>query len=129
MSALGNYYRWQVYNGSNVTVTVTVDVMLWRFGTDGSLTFSTESTPISASGVATTAYGNSSGVNNASDKYLGAQITALFDVPSSATGVVSLFLQQSTDGGTTWPSDGQGLLVGSYYFSASSTDITKNFVV
>lgn len=129
MSALGNQYRWQVYNGTGVTVTVTLDILLWKFGTDGSITFSAESTPISASALTTATYGNSSTVNNSSDKYLGAQITALFDVPSSATGAVSVFLQQSTDAGSTWPSDGQGLLVGSYYFNASSTDITKNFVV
>ena len=129
MSALGNYYRWQVYNGTGGTVTVTLDVMQWKYGTDGSITFSAESTPISASAVTTAAYGNSSGVDNSSNKYIGAQITALFDVSASLTGAVSVFLQQSTDAGATWPSDGQGLLVGSYYFNASSTDITRNFVV
>jgi hypothetical protein len=129
MSALGNHYRWQVYNGTGSTVTVTLDAMLWKFGTDGSLTFSAESTPISASALTTLTYGNSSGVSNASDKYIGAQLTALFDVSGSTTGAVSVFLQQSTDAGTTWPSDGQGLLVGSYYFNASSTDALKNFVV
>jgi len=129
MSALGNYYRWQVYNGTNQTVTVTLDVMLWKFDSSGALSFSSESTPINAASVSTTAYSNSSGVNNASDKYLGAQITALFDVSTTTTGAVTVFLQQSTDGGTTWPSDGQGLVVGSYYFNATSADITKNFVV
>jgi hypothetical protein len=79
--------------------------------------------------VTTGAYGNSSGISNATDKYLGAQITALFDVSAAATGLVVVYLQQSTDGGTTWPSDGEGLIVGSYYFNASSADVTKNFVV
>lgn len=124
---LGNYYRWQVYNGTGVTVTVTLDVMLWKFDSSGALSFSTESTPISASGITTLAYGNSSGVDNGTDKYLGAQITALFDVASSATGAVTVFLQQSTDDGTTWPSDGQGIVIGSYYYNASSTDITRNY--
>jgi hypothetical protein len=50
-------------------------------------------------------------------------------VASSATGTVTVFLQRSTDSGTTWPSNGQGEVVGSYYFSASSTDVTKNFSV
>jgi hypothetical protein len=126
---LGNYYRWQVYNGTGITVTVTLDVMLWKFDSSGALSFSSESTPISASGITTLAYSNSSGVNNASDKYLGAQVTALFDVGAAATGAVIVSLQQSTDGGTTWPSDGQGVPVGSYYFNASSTDITRNFEV
>lgn len=126
---LGDYFRYQVYNGTGVTVTVTIDEKRWKFGSDGSLTFSAEQTPISASGVTTLSYGNSSGINNASDKYIGAHLTVLFDVASSATGQVVVFLQRSTDAGTTWPSDGQGELVGAYYFNASSTDVTKNFSV
>lgn len=126
---LGNYYRWQVYNGTAGTVTTTLDVKLWKFDSSGALSFSSESTPISASGINTLTYGNSSGVDNSSDKYIGAQITALFDVAASATGQMIVYLQQSTDGGMTWPSDGQGLVVGSYYFNASSADVTKNFEV
>jgi hypothetical protein len=129
MSALGNYYRWQVLNGTGISVVVTLDVMLWKFDSSGALVFSSESTPINAATVTTGAYGNSSGISNATDKYLGAQITALFDVSAAATGLVVVYLQQSTDGGTTWPSDGEGLIVGSYYFNASSADVTKNFVV
>ena len=126
---LGTYFRYQVYNGTGVTVTVTIDEIRWKFASDGSLTFSAEQTPISASGISTLSYGNSSGIPNSSDKYIGAHLTVLFDVASSATGLVSVFLQRSTDGGTTWPSDGQGELVGAYYFNASSTDALKNFSV
>lgn len=126
---LGTYFRYQVYNGTGVTVTVTIDEIRWKFASDGSLTFSAEQTPLSASAISTVSYGNSSGINNGTDKYIGAHLTVLFDVSSSATGLVSVFLQRSTDGGTTWPSDGQGELIGAYYFSASSTDVTKNFSV
>lgn len=126
---LGTYFRYQVYNGTGVTVTVTIDEIRWKFASDGSLTFSAEQTPLSASAISTVSYGNSSGINNGTDKYIGADLTVLFDVASSATGLVSVFLQRSTDGGTTWPSDGQGELIGAYYFSASSTDVTKNFSV
>jgi hypothetical protein len=126
---LGTYFRYQVYNGTGVTVTVTIDEIRWKFASDGSLTFSAEQTPISASAISTVSYGNSSGINNSTDKYIGADLTVLFDVASSATGTVTVFLQRSTDSGTTWPSNGQGEVVGSYYFSASSTDVTKNFSV
>lgn len=127
MSALGKHYRWQVYNGTGGTVTVTIDAILWKYGSDGSITFSSESTPISASAISTATYGNSSTVDNSSDKYLGAELTVLMDVAASLTGAVTVFLQHSTDGGTTWPSDGQGIVVGSYYYNASSTDITRNY--
>lgn len=126
---LGEHFRYQVYNGTGVTVTVTIDEIRWKFSSDGSLTFSSEQTPISASAVTTLDYGESSGIDNGTDKYIGAHLTVLFDVASSATGTVSVFLQRSTDNGTTWPSDGQGELIGSYYFNASSTDITKNYSV
>lgn len=126
---LGTYFRYQVYNGTGVTVTVTIDEIRWKYASDGSLTFSAEQTPISASAITTLAYGNSSGVSNSSDKYVGAHLTALFDVSSSATGHVLVYLQRSTDAGTTWPSDGQGVLLGGYYFAASSTDALKNFSI
>jgi hypothetical protein len=126
---LGDYFRYQVYNGTGVTVTVTIDEIRWKFASDGSLTFSAEQTPISASAITTLDYGESSGIDNGTDKYIGAHLTVLFDVSASATGMVSLFIQRSTDNGTTWPSDGHGELLGSYYFNASSADITKNFSV
>jgi hypothetical protein len=126
---LGDYFRYQVYNGTGVTVTVTIDEIRWKFGSDGSLTFSAEQTPINASAVTTLAYGNSSGVDNGTDKYIGSHLTVLFDVASSATGTVFVYLQRSTDNGTTWPSDRQGELIGSVFFSASSTDVIKNFSV
>jgi hypothetical protein len=126
---LGANYRWQIYNGTGVTVIVTLDVKLWKFDSSGALVFSAESTPINAASTSTLAYSNSAGVNNTVDKYIGAQITALFDVAASATGNVVVYLQQSTDGGTTWPSDGQGFVLGSYYFNASAVDALKNFKV
>jgi hypothetical protein len=126
---LGTYFRYQVYNGTGVTVTVTIDEIRWKFGSDGSLTFSAEQTPLSASAVTTLAYGNSSGVDNSTDKYIGANMSVLFDVSASATGTVAVYLQRSTDGGTTWPSNGNGEWIGGAYFSSSSTDITKNFSV
>ena len=126
---LGNYYRWQVYNGTGAAVVVTVDVRQWKFDSSGALVFAAETTPINASSAGTLAYTNSAGISNATDKYIGAQLTALFDVATAVTGAVSVFLQQSTDSGTTWPSDGQGLLIGSYYFNNSAVDTLKNFVI
>lgn len=127
MSALGNYFRYQVYNGTGGTVTVTIDEKRWKYASDGSLTWSAEQTPINASAITTATYDESSGIDNSTDDYLGAELTVLMDVASSLTGAVTVFLQHSTDGGTTWPSDGQGIVIGSYYYNASSTDITRNY--
>lgn len=126
---LGTAYRYQVYNGTGVSVTITVKHKVFKFDTDGSLLTSTEATPISAVSVSTLAYGNSSTVDNSSLKYLGANITWTAAPGSSATGTVSLFLQRSSDGGTTWPSDGQGQFISGIGFVASSTSVSKNAVI
>lgn len=126
---LGHTYRYQVYNGTGVSVTVTVKHRQWKFGTDGSLTDAAEATAISAVSVSTVSYSNSATVDNSANKYLGASILATFAPASSATGTVALYLQRSTDGGTTWPSDGLGEFVGAHTFAASATSITKNMTV
>lgn len=123
---LGTAYRYQIYNGTGVSVTMTVKQKQFKFDTDGSLLTSTEGTPISAVSVGTLAYSNSSLIDNSSNKYLGANITWTAAPGASATGNVSLFLQRSTDGGTTWPSDGRGEFVSGIGFSASSTSVSKN---
>lgn len=123
---LGTAYRYQIYNGTGVSVTVTVKQKQFKFDTDGSLLTSTEGTPISAVPASTLSYSNSSLIDNSSNKYLGANITWTAAPGASATGNVSLFLQRSTDGGTTWPSDGQGEFVSGIGFSASPTSISKN---
>lgn len=126
---LGDYYRYQVYNGTDGTVTTTIDAMDWKYGSDGSLTFSAEKTPMNASAISTVSYGNSTAYENGTDKYIGANLTVLFDVAATRSGLINVYLQRSTDNGATWPSGGQGILLGSYYFNASSADVTKNFSV
>lgn len=123
---LGPTFRLQVHNGTGVTVTVTADAILWKF-VSGAKTDSAEQSFLAASAVTTGSYGNSSAYDNSSHAYLGMVGTVLFDIASSGTGLVRLILQESTDGGTTWPSNGEGLEVASVYFASSSTDVTTNF--
>lgn len=125
---LGHTYRYQVYNGTGVSVTVTVKDRPFKFAS-GVYTPAAEATHVSAVSVATVAYETASTVDNSSVVNIGSDITAVFAPASSATGTVSLFLQRSTDGGTTWPDTGLGQLLGSHTFSASATSRTKNFTV
>ena len=123
---LGVRYRYQAYNGTGVSVTVTVKDITFKFASDGSLTFSAETAHISAVSVSTVSYSNATSVDNSTNKYLGSDITWTAAPGSSATGTVSIYLQRSTDGGTTWPSDGRGEKISSIAFAASSTSVTKN---
>ena len=124
MSALGEHYRWQVYNGTGVSVTCTVKDEPFKYASDGALTFTAEATQINAVSVGTLAYSNSSTINNGTAKNLGAFVTFTAAPGASATGTVALFLQRSTDGGTTWPSNGLGQFVAGITFAASSTSQT-----
>jgi hypothetical protein len=123
---LGHTYRFQVQNGTGVSVTCTVKDRRFKFASDGSLTFASETTPINAVSVATGAFSNSTSIDNSTDKNIGTNITVTFAPASSATGTCSLFLQRSTDGGTTWPSDGQGIFLAGVTFAASATSVARN---
>lgn len=123
---LGRNYRFQALNGAGSSVDVTVKARRWKFASDGSRTDDTEATPMSAQTVGAGAYGNSSGIDNSSDKWLGADLVVTFAPSASITGTVTLYLQHSTDGGSTWPSDGLGLQLGSHTFNASASSVTKN---
>ena len=123
---LGIRYRYQAYNGTNVTVNVTIKDIAGKFASDGSITSASEAVHLSASATTTLTYNNASSIDNSSTKYAFSDITWTAAPGSSATGTVSLYLQRSTDGGTTWPSDGQGELLSGISFSASATSVTKN---
>lgn len=114
---LGKHYRWHVYNGTGVSLTVTVSQEQWKYGTDGSFTFGSTSDPISAASVGTLAYSNSTGVDNTSAKNQGAHGLLQATSGASATGECALYLQRSDDAGTTWPSDGYGEKVASVWFA------------
>lgn len=129
---LGRNYRFSVNNNSGVTLdSVTIQARRWKFGTDGSLTFDSEAEVFNETSIATsaTAWTEDTAVDNSSDKWVGADLEIIIDPPaSSATGLVSVQIQRSTDAGTTWPDDGQGEAVASYYFNAyaSGTAVTMH---
>jgi hypothetical protein len=134
MSALGHTYRIRASNTQNQAITVVVKARAWKFASDGSLTFASESTPISSTSLsASTGTTTSSTIDNSSDKYLGMNITASFTAASATngSGTVALFLERSTDGGTTWPTAGQGVMIGAYTVTAANgtSTILVNFTV
>ena len=74
-----------------------------------------------ASVSATTGTATSSTVDNSTDKYLGAEITASFTASSATTGsgTVALTIERSTDAGTTWPTQDLGAWVGAHTLLAA----------
>ncbi len=117
---LGAYYRLVAVNEQGASVTVTAKIKRRKFGTDGSLTL--EAAPVTllnAVSIPLSSTTSSTGVDNGTDKYLFAEIE--FTVVATSTGLVSLYLSRSVDGGTTYPDAGKGQLIGAINFTASGT--------
>lgn len=122
---LGQYWRLSVNNQTGVNVDVVIQALPWKF-TSGALAYGSETEVFNETAIASSATAwteESTGVNNSSDLYLGADLEILITPSASATGTVSVQIQRSTDGGTTWPDDGLGEPVVAHYFDASSTAV------
>lgn len=126
---LGRNYRFSVNNQTGVNVDVTIQRRAWKFGSDGSITFESSETEVfneTAIASSASAWTEDTAIDNSSDKYIGADLEVVITPASSATGTVTVQIQRSTDGGTTWPSDGLGEQVTAHTFAASSTAVTKS---
>lgn len=126
---LGHTYRYHAYNGTGVSVTVTVKARAMKFASDGSRTDDAEVAHINAVSVGAGAYSSGAGVDNSAVKQLGADVQFVAAPGASATGTVTVYLQRSTDGGTTWPSNGYGQQVAAISFAASSASVTAQGAV
>ena len=124
MSALGHTWRLRASNTQNQAITVTVKARYWKYASDGSITWSAEQTLVSAVSVAaTTGSTASSTIDNSTDKYLGMTITGSFTAAATTngTGTVALYVERSTDGGTTWPTQDKGIFAGAETITAAVT--------
>lgn len=121
---LGHYYRFRIQNTQNQAITCALTARLWKFGSDGSITWSSEVALIASGSVsATTGTTASSNYDNSTDKWIGAELTlsATAGTTTNGTGAVAVTLERSTDAGTTWPTAGQGEPVGGYTVTAADT--------
>lgn len=111
---LGRNYRFSVNNQLGVNITVTIQARRWKLASDGSISFDSEAEVFNEAAIASssTTWTEDTAIDNSTDKWLGADleiiITPASTYTSSATTVVSVQIQRSTDGGTTWPDDGRG---------------------
>lgn len=127
MSALGSsQWRVVVDNRSGSALAGSGNVIKYRrfkFGTDGSLSDegSENSLTITASLGNNTVY-TSSGIDNATGKYMGAQFRMEIASSGSCTGTITCYIQVSTDGGTTWADVTSGAVRGRSIMSV--TDVS-----
>lgn len=116
---------------------ITVKALLDRPSpVQGQVDYSTELTLLNADNTASAGFANGTTMKNDAGQattngggWYGAAITASVTANTAApSGTVNFFLETSTDGGTTWPTAGQGKLLGSITITgASATPVKKNF--
>lgn len=128
---LGHTYRYVVVNTQNQAITVTLKERAFKYSASGVLTFNTEQTQISSQSVAaTTGTHTAATVDNSYNLFEGAELTLTVQAASATngTGVLAVYREHSTDGGTTWPTAGQGTFVGGITLLAAdgTTAVTKN---
>lgn len=135
---LGHEFRFRALNTQNQAITVSLKARYWKFNSSGALVYSAEQTLISAVSVAATnGTTASSDIDNSSDLYIGADLllSCTAAVTTSGTGTLAVYLERSTDGGTTWTSQIAGTcngeFVGAYTVTAADTTTlrSKNLTV
>jgi hypothetical protein len=131
---LGRDWRLRGSNTQNQAITLTVKARFFKFGSNGAVEWSTEQTLINAASVSATTGTTVSGtVNNNDDKWVGMEITASLQAASATNGNGSMLLtlENSTDGGTTWPAQDLGLPIGQHTLVAADGTAARlrNFVV
>jgi hypothetical protein len=128
MSALGHTYRYRISNTQNQAITVILTARLWMYNSSGVLVFAAESTPVASTSVAaTTGTTTSSTIDNSTALQQGVNLTlsCTAAVTTNGTGVVAIYIERSTDGGTTWPTATFGQFVGAYNVTAADTTVAK----
>ena len=120
---LGHTWRLRASNTQNQAITVTVKARYFKYASDGSLVWSAEQTLINAQSVAATtgSFAMASPVDNSTDKYRGAELTVEMAAAAATngSGVLAVYLERSTDGGTTWPTQDLGTWVAAHTLLAA----------
>ncbi len=123
---LGRTYRIQVLNSCGQTLassSITVTARRWNFNSSGTATWEGSETTVWSgnSTITTGSYASSGSVDNSTNAYLGGTFKIAVTTPASASGLITFYLQRSTDGGSTWPDNGNGQVLRVFSVAASTT--------
>ena len=131
MSSIGlpRNYRITAKNDTGETLNagdLTVMARRVKLDTNGALSFeSTEATLLSISADLTNgSYVSGSGVDNSTNGWMGGELEITITTASATSGGVEIWLDASTDGGTTWPDNGKGILLAYAKVTATGANVT-----
>ena len=127
---LGRNYRFTLLNSCGQTLaqnSVTVQARRWKWGPAGARLDETDEAQAyimdAAAGLATANYDSDSAIDNSTTKWVGGDFELTVTAPASASGDVILYYEQSTDGGTTFATNGLGREVCRINFAAAGTKV------
>lgn len=126
-------YRFQIKNGTGQTIAdgvTTITARRKKFTSAGALEYEgSEATVFDSAGTITNgSYLDGTAQDNSSALFVEGDFLLTTTVPNTPDGNVTVFLQRSTDGGSTFDDDGEGERVCTLNFSASGTK-KKSFEV
>lgn len=117
---LGQHFMMSLRNGAGSNSTYTVRARFWRFAADGSIEWDdAERVLMNALSISAGAWGNGTPFDNSSTGWLGADLR--IECSTSIAHSVTVQRKVSTDGGSTYPSDGYGVGVGTVFASSAAT--------
>jgi hypothetical protein len=117
---LGQHFRISLRNGAGSSGTYTVKARFFKFASDGSLEWdSTERTLMSSVSIGAAAWGNGTAFDNSASGWVGADLRV--ECSTSLAHQVQVQRQVSTDGGSSYPSDGYGVGVGTIVAPSAAT--------
>lgn len=131
MAVLGPTYRFTLRNQTGQTIaTNSLFVRTKRYNRNSSnaLVFEGSEATILSSGstLANDAYLTGTTQDNTTLKWEGGSFSLTVTAPASANGNVTLYFERSTDGGSTWDTNGLGQITAVLNFTTSGTK-TKTF--
>ena len=124
---LGPTYRFTAFNTTGQTLVanaITIKPRRWKYASDGSLSDEvTGATDILAqsSSMSNSTFKTGATQDNTTTKYIGGFFEITASAPLSSVGDVTIYLERSVDGGTTWPDNGRGTWVCTFSFTSSGT--------
>lgn len=126
MLVLPPNYRFTVKNETGQTLannSCRVDAKRYNFNSTGALNYESSETNVylNSGTISNGAYNSGSSVDNTSDKYIGGIFEITVTAPASANGNVILYLDRSTDAGSSYDDNGLGDIVAVFNFTASGT--------
>jgi hypothetical protein len=122
---LGRNYRFVVYNGTGQTLgsnPISIKARRWNFSSSGVQTWEGSEATVDSTignGLTNATYSAGTAVDNSTTAYLGGTFRFSVTAPTSANGQVIIYLQNSSDGGTTWPDNGFGRVIKVFNFTTS----------